>query len=44
MPIAMMAPMNDWMFSVVPVSSNITSTPQMTAGTAEITANASRND
>ena len=33
MPIAMMAPMNDCTFSVVPVTSSINSTPQITAGT-----------
>ena len=44
MPIAMMAPMNDCTFSVVPVTSSISSTPQITAGTAETTASASRND
>ena len=41
---AMIAPMNDCTFNVVPVTSSISSTPQMTAGTADTTANASRND
>jgi len=44
MPIAMIAPMNDCTFRVVPVTSSVSSTPQMTAGTAETTAMASRND
>src|SRR5207247_771173 len=44
MPMAMIAPMNDCTFSVVPVTSSINNTPQSTAGTAEMTAKASRND
>ena len=44
MPIAMMAPMKDWMFSVVRVATSINSTPQITAGTAEITAKVKRKD
>ena len=43
-PIAMIAPMNDWTFSVVPVRSSMTSTPHMTAGTADKTATDNRND
>jgi len=44
MPTAMMAPMNDCTFSVVRVSKRISSTPQITAGTAETTAIESRKD
>ena len=44
MPIAMIAPMNDWMLSVVCVTSSISSTPQSTAGTVRTTASASRID
>ena len=44
MPIAMIAPMNDCTFSVVPVNSSIKSTPQITAGTVEMTAKASLKD
>ena len=43
-PIAMMAPMNDWTFSVVPVSQRTTTTPASTAGTVETTTKASRSD
>ena len=44
MPIAMIAPMNDCTFRVVPVSRRMSNTPQITAGTVETTANASRKD
>ena len=44
MPIAMIAPMNDCMFSVVPVSSSMSSTPQSTAGMVSTIASASRSD
>lgn len=38
-PIAMIAPMNDWTFSVVRVISSMSSTPHNTAGVVKITAN-----
>ena len=44
MPIAMIAPMKDCTFRVVPVSRRMSKTPQITAGTVETTANASRKD
>ena len=43
-PTAMMAPMNDWMFNVVPVSSRATATPASTAGVVSTATRASRND
>ena len=43
-PTAMIAPMKDWMFSVVPVSQSVSTTPASTAGTVETTASARRND
>jgi hypothetical protein len=43
-PTAMIAPMADWMLSVVPVKYSVSTTPAITAGTVETTANASRND
>ena len=39
-PMAMIAPMNDWMFIVVPVASKASDTPASTAGAADITVNA----
>ena len=44
MPIAMIAPMNDWTFSVVPVSRSMSNTPQRTAGMVSRIASASRSD
>ena len=44
MPNAMIAPMKDWMFRVVPVYSKIASTPQITAGAMAATAIAKRKD
>jgi hypothetical protein len=43
-PMAIIAPMNDWKFKLVPVSNRIKSTPQITAGTVDNTTNASFND
>ena len=43
-PIAMMAPMNDCTLTVVRVASSISTTPASTAGTVEMTTNASRSD
>ena len=43
-PIAMIPPMNDCTFSVVPVTNSISTTPISTAGTVETTTNARRND
>ena len=43
-PTAMIAPMNDWMLSVVRVTNNINTTPDSTAGTAATEVNASRTD
>ena len=43
-PIAMIAPMNDWMFSVVRVAHSATATPATTAGIVSTTASDSRND
>ena len=43
-PIAMIAPMNDWRLSVVPVSQSATTTPATTAGVVETTTSASRTD
>ena len=43
-PMAMIAPMNDWMFRVVPVAQSATATPAITAGTAETETSASRAD
>lgn len=44
MPTAMMAPMNDSTFSVVPVAASIHSTPMSAPGTATRMMNGSRND
>ena len=43
-PMAMIVPMNDWMFSVVPVSARAATTPAITAGIAEAEIIASRSD
>ena len=43
-PTAMIAPMNDWMFSVEPVSHSINTTPATTAGAVDTDTKASRND
>ena len=43
-PIAMIAPMSDSMFSVVPVIRSATATPAITAGIVSMTASESRND
>ena len=43
-PTAMIAPMNDWMFSVVPVRQSITTTPAIAAGAVETVTSESRND
>ena len=43
-PIAMIAPMNDCTFNVVPVASSIKSTPQSTAGIVSTIASANRID
>ena len=43
-PRAMIAPMNDWRLSVVPVASSITATPASTAGTGATATSASRGD
>jgi hypothetical protein len=43
-PMAMIAPMKDCTFSVVPVISSMSNTPQMTAGTADTTASVNRKD
>ncbi len=43
-PTAMIAPMNDWMFSVVPVSRSATTVPAITAGVVDVTISASLND
>ena len=43
-PMAMIAPMNDWMLSVVPVRSRNTATPATTAGSAATATTASRTD
>jgi hypothetical protein len=43
-PIAMMAPMNDWIFKFEPVNHKASSTPAMTAGAVETVASASRTD
>ena len=43
-PIAMMAPMNDCTFSVVPVTQQRQATPASTAGTVDTTTSASRAD
>ena len=40
----MMAPMPDWMFSVVWVSQSMSTTPEITAGIVETTVNESRTD
>ena len=44
MPTAMMAPINDWMLSVVPVSNSINITPARTPGTTDSTARGRRTD
>src|SRR5450759_3480331 len=43
-PMAMIAPMNDWRLTVVPVSQSINTTPATTAGVVEMTTNASFTD
>ena len=43
-PTAMIAPMNDWMFSVVPVRKSITTTPAIAAGAVETVTSDSRHD
>jgi hypothetical protein len=43
-PTAMIAPMNDWMFTVVPVSKRARATPPITAGVVEMTTSARRID
>ena len=43
-PMAMIAPMNDWMLIVVPVSQRAMTTPQTTAGAVEMATRASRTD
>src|SRR5437667_9394082 len=43
-PMAMMAPMKDWIFKVVLVSRRAKITPQITAGTVERTTRANRMD
>jgi len=40
----MIAPMNDWMFSVVPVTNSISTTPHKTAGTADSAVSVSSTD
>jgi hypothetical protein len=44
MPIAIIAPMNDSIFKVVPVIRNIRTTPQSTAGTVRMMDKAKRKD
>ena len=43
-PMAMIAPMNDCTFNVVPVTSSISRTPHKTAGTVATTVSARRTD
>ena len=43
-PMHMIEPMNDSMFSVVPVANRMIATPQTTPGTAPIETNPSLND
>ena len=43
-PMHMIEPMNDSMFSVVPVTSRMMATPQTTPGTAPIETSPMRND